>query len=177
MPLGPRATPPTDFQQGHPLPHIWLEPGPLHVYFLVGGPVPVSSRGTGQLTLFLLPWGSKLLHLPQFFLQLFHLQFCTQFNGWLQASASVFVRLSQSLSVSRYQALPSICNSVQVWLLHMGYNSFFYKVYSFAFLVFGSSFTQMITIGSLPISNDHALSAHIRDTTILAGLSLKIDLI
>jgi hypothetical protein len=33
--------------------------GSLHVYSLVGGPVPGNSRGSGRLTLLLPPWGCK----------------------------------------------------------------------------------------------------------------------
>jgi hypothetical protein len=42
--------------------------GSLHVYILVGGPVPGSSGGSGQLTLLLSPWGCKPPKLLQFLL-------------------------------------------------------------------------------------------------------------
>ena len=41
----------TDAQQGHPLPYMWPAPWLLQVYSLVGGLVPVSSRGSGLLKL------------------------------------------------------------------------------------------------------------------------------
>ena len=45
-PSGPRAAPPTDIQQGHPLPHMLPAPWVPHVYSLAGGPVP---RAPGDL--------------------------------------------------------------------------------------------------------------------------------
>ena len=42
-PSGPRASPPTDVQQGHPLPHICWS----HGYSLLGGPVSRSSEVGG----------------------------------------------------------------------------------------------------------------------------------
>jgi len=44
---GPRASPPTDAWQGHPLLHMRMEPGSLHVCSLVGGLVPRSSGMSG----------------------------------------------------------------------------------------------------------------------------------
>ena len=51
----PKASPPINVQQGHPLLHMWLEPGSLQVYSLVGDLVPVSSgRGGGRSGWFIL---------------------------------------------------------------------------------------------------------------------------
>jgi hypothetical protein len=44
---------PIDDQQGHPLPHMQLEPCSHNLYPLVGGPVPRISRGSGWWTLLL----------------------------------------------------------------------------------------------------------------------------
>ena len=60
--------------------------GSLHVYSLVGGPVPRSlgvGRNSGPLTLLLPPWGCKALQLLQSLPQLLHRGPCTQSNGWL----------------------------------------------------------------------------------------------
>jgi hypothetical protein len=67
--------------------------GFLHVYSLVGGPVSGSSRGFSQLTLLLLSRACKLPQLLQFPLKLLLQGPRAQSNGWLQACASVFVRL------------------------------------------------------------------------------------
>jgi hypothetical protein len=94
--------------------------GSLHVYSLVGGPVPETSRESGQLTVLLPPWGCKPPQLLQSLLQLFHQGPPAQSNGWLQASASVFVRLWQSLSEDSHIRLLSARtsqhpNTIQVW--------------------------------------------------------------
>jgi hypothetical protein len=100
--------------------------GSLHVYSLVGGPVPGSLRGkgSGQLTLLLLLWGCKPPQLLQSLLQLLYQGPRAQSNGLLQAFTSVFVRLWQSLSEDRHIRLQStstsqIHNSVWVWCLYM----------------------------------------------------------
>jgi hypothetical protein len=48
--------------------HHWS----LHVYYLVGGPVPRSSGASGLFILLLPPWDCKLPHLLQSLLQLLH---------------------------------------------------------------------------------------------------------
>jgi len=63
--------------------------GSVHVYSLDGGFGPGSSGCF--LVLFL--WDCKPLQLPQSFLLLLHWGPCSQLNGWLQVSASVFVML------------------------------------------------------------------------------------
>jgi hypothetical protein len=83
----------------------------LHVYYLVGGSVPGSSRRSGLLTLLFLPWGCKHPQLLQSLLQLLHWGPCVQSNGWLPASISVFVRLWQSLSGDSHIRLPSASTS------------------------------------------------------------------
>jgi hypothetical protein len=51
--------------------HIWSwSHRSLHVYSSVGGPVPRSSGGSGQLTLLLPPWGCKIPQLHQSLCQL-----------------------------------------------------------------------------------------------------------
>ena len=77
-----------------------------HVYSLAGGLVQGSSRISVWLVLFLL-WGCKCLQLLQSFLQLLHWVPYAQFNGWLSAFASVFVRLWQRLSGDSYIKLLS----------------------------------------------------------------------
>jgi hypothetical protein len=72
--------------------------GSLHVYSLVGSPVPGGLCGSGPLTLLLCPLGCKPPQLLQSLLQLLHPGPCAQSNGWLWASTSVFVRLWQSIS-------------------------------------------------------------------------------
>ena len=81
--------------------------GSLHVYSSVGGPVSGSLRESGQLTLLLPPWGCKTPQLLQSLLQLLPQGLCSQSNGWLQSSASLFVRLWQSLSGDSHTRLLS----------------------------------------------------------------------
>jgi hypothetical protein len=85
--------------------------GSLQVYFLVGGPVPGSSGGSGLLTLLLFLWGCKPPLLLQSLLQLLHRGPSVQSNGWLWAFASVFVRLWQSLSGDSHIRLSSASTS------------------------------------------------------------------
>ena len=93
----------------------------LHGYSLVGGPVPENSGGSGWLTLLLPPWGCKPPQLLQSLLQLLYQGLCAQSNGWLLASAPIFVSQEKAISGSCQQALPSIHNSIQVWRLYMGW--------------------------------------------------------
>jgi hypothetical protein len=82
--------------------HMQLEPwAPLCV--LIGDLVPGSSGAggggsSGCLTLLFFLWGCKPLQHLKSFPSLFHWSFPAQFYGWLQESASVLVRLWQSLS-------------------------------------------------------------------------------
>jgi hypothetical protein len=89
-PSGPRATPPTDAQQGHLLPHMWPAPWVAPCVCFSCGPVPWSSVGSGLLTLLLPPWGRKPPELLQFLLQFLHRGPWAKSNGWLWASSSVF---------------------------------------------------------------------------------------
>jgi hypothetical protein len=76
-PSGPRASPPTDVYQSHPLPHM---------YSLVGGPVLRSTRWGGgfcPVDTVAPPWGCKPPPLLQSFLQLLHWGPRAQSNGWL----------------------------------------------------------------------------------------------
>jgi hypothetical protein len=81
IPTGPKAAPPTDVRQGHPLIHTqpkpWAAPSSL-----VAGLVPGSSTGSGLLTLLLSP-GCKPLQFLQSLLQILHQGPWAQFNGWL----------------------------------------------------------------------------------------------
>ena len=63
---GPRASPPIDVTQGHPLLNMQLEAGAIgpSMYTLVAGLVPRSSEGTGWFLL----WGCKVLQLLGSFL-------------------------------------------------------------------------------------------------------------
>jgi hypothetical protein len=63
------------------------------------------------LILFQPPWVCNSLQLLPSLLQLLHQEPLAQSNGWLQASASVFARLWQSLSGDSHIRLPSACTS------------------------------------------------------------------
>ena len=79
----------------------------------------------GLLTLLFYLWSCKHTQLLQSFLHLLHQRPSAQSNGWLRTSASIFVRLWQSLFRtilgSCQQAHPCIHNSFLVWRLHMGW--------------------------------------------------------
>jgi hypothetical protein len=84
---GPRASPPIDALQGHPLLHMRLEPW-----------VPPCVLFGWWFSLWEL-WGNWLIHIvvPSMWpllslLQLLYWELCTQANDWLRASTSVFVR-------------------------------------------------------------------------------------
>jgi hypothetical protein len=85
------------------------------VYSLVGSPIPRSFGGSGQLTLLLPSWGWKPYQLLLSLLQLLHQGLHAQYNDWLQAPTSVFVRLWKSLSGDSHIRLPSpsICQHPQ----------------------------------------------------------------
>jgi hypothetical protein len=59
----PKAFPPTDVQQGRPLPHMWPEPWVPPCVLISWWTSPWELQGSGQLTLLLPPWGCKP---PQF---------------------------------------------------------------------------------------------------------------
>jgi hypothetical protein len=110
-PSGPRASPPTDANKAILCYICGRCHGSLHVYSLVGSPVPGSSRGSGWLTLLLPPWGCKPPQLLQSLLQLVYQGPLVWSNGWLRASTSVFVRLWQSLSGDSHIRLLSASTS------------------------------------------------------------------
>jgi hypothetical protein len=56
-------------------------------------------------------WGYKPLQLLQSFLQNLHWGSHAMSNGWLQASASVYVRIWQSLPGDNYIRFLSACTS------------------------------------------------------------------
>jgi hypothetical protein len=76
--------------------------GSLRAYFLVGGLVPGSSERVWLVDIVVLPIGLQSPSAPSVLPQLLHWGLCAQSNGWLQASASVLVRLWQSLSGDSY---------------------------------------------------------------------------
>ena len=109
-PSGPRATPPTYVQQGHPLPDMGLEAWvpPCILFGWWSSFQELQSGGTsGRLTLLLSSWVCKPPQLLQSLLQHLHWGLCPQSHGWLQASASVFVRLWQRLSGNSHIRLQS----------------------------------------------------------------------
>jgi hypothetical protein len=85
--------------------------GLFHAYYLVRGLVPGSSGRSCWLILFFFQWGGKPLQLLQSFPKLLHWGPRAKPNGWLQASASVFVRLWKNLSGDSYIRLLSACTS------------------------------------------------------------------
>jgi hypothetical protein len=116
----PRASPPTDVQQGHPLLYMRLEHGSFHVYSLVGGLVPGSSgRGSGwYISLFLL-WGANPFGSFSPFSN-----FSTGYpvcpmigceHSLLHLSDSGRASQETAIPGSCQQALVGIHNSVQVW--------------------------------------------------------------
>ena len=82
-----------------------------HVYIFVDGLLPGSSCGTGWLILLFFLWGYNPLQLFWSFLYLLYWGSHTQFNGWLWASISLFVRLWKSLSRDSYIRLLSAWTS------------------------------------------------------------------
>jgi hypothetical protein len=124
---GPRASPPTDVQQDHPLPHMRRSRGSLHVCSLVSGPVPGISRGGCSVDTVALTMGlqtpsassvSSLTPTPSL-PTLNPVIGCKHLPLYLSGSG----RVSQETAISGFhqQALPSILNSVQVWWLYMGW--------------------------------------------------------
>jgi hypothetical protein len=79
----------------------------LHGYFLVGGPGGL----VGSHCCFPPPWGCKPPQLLQSLLQLFHWEPRAQCNGWLGATAYVFVQICQSLSGDSHIRLLSASTS------------------------------------------------------------------
>jgi hypothetical protein len=102
--------------------------GSLHVYSLIGGPGLRNSRGL-VCWLCCSPYGvaTPLSSFSPFSNSSTRDPTLSLMIGWKQASASVFVRHWQSLSVDSrislcQQALPGIHNSIWVWWwLHMGW--------------------------------------------------------
>jgi hypothetical protein len=84
--------------------------GSLHVYSLVGGPGPRSSRGSGLLTPLLPPWGYKPPELLQSLLQLLHQGLQRSVQWWAasfclcicQALAEPLRRQSYQASINKY---------------------------------------------------------------------------
>jgi hypothetical protein len=67
---GPRTSPPTDAQQGHPLLHMWLEPWvpPCVLFVLWFTPWELWEGGSSWLILVFFLWGYKPLQLLYCFL-------------------------------------------------------------------------------------------------------------
>ena len=107
---GPRASPPIDAQQGHPLLHMQLEPCVLLGWWFS----PWELWGIWLVDIVVLPEGVQTPSAPsapQSFPYLLHWGPCAQSNGCLQASASVFAKLWQSLSGDNYIRLLSASTS------------------------------------------------------------------
>ena len=102
----------------------------LHVYSLFGGLVHGNSGSSGWLILFFL-WWCKPLQFLQSLLLLLHLGLYAQSNCWLLASASVFVKLWQSLSGDSYTMLlpayTEIFNNAIQWVIKSFICSFSFK--------------------------------------------------
>ena len=125
---GTRATPPTDVQQGHPLPHMWL--GPWVPPCVLFGWWSSPQGAPGGLSCWTVapppPWACKTPQLLQSLLQLLHPGPAVSPMGGcehLPLYLSAFGRHSQETAISGscQQALLIICNSVQVWWLYMGW--------------------------------------------------------
>ena len=85
--------------------------GLLHVYSLVGGPVPGSSRGSGLLTLLLPPWGCKPPQLLQSLLQLLHqgpMVGCKHLSLYLSVSGRAFQETAISSSHLQSKHFPAL---------------------------------------------------------------------
>jgi hypothetical protein len=93
---GPRASPPIDVRQGHPLLHMQLEPWWFNSWEL--------GAGGGESGWFILLF---FLWVANPFSSFSSSSKSSIGNGWLQASASVFVRLWKSLSGDSYIRLLS----------------------------------------------------------------------
>jgi hypothetical protein len=101
----------------------WYPTRPSSATHVAGAMQELGGGGpSGWLILLLPTWGCKPPQLLQSLLQLLHWGPCAQSDGWLQASASVFVRLWQSLSGDSHirlsSVLPGIHNSPWVWWLY-----------------------------------------------------------
>ena len=126
--LWPKASPPTDDQQGHLLPHKWPARGSFHVYSLLvvvsrswggwGGGVwpvdtvapsirPPSAPSVPSPTP---PLGTTMLS---------PMVGCKLPPLYLPGSGKVFSETT--ISSFHQQALPGIHNSIQVWWLYIGW--------------------------------------------------------
>jgi hypothetical protein len=85
--------------------------GSLHVYSLVGGLLPGSSGGSGWLIFFSYGVANPFSSFSPSPNSSIGSDPCAQSDGWLQTSASVLVRLWQSLSGDSYTMLLSASNS------------------------------------------------------------------
>jgi hypothetical protein len=119
---GLRASPPTNVQQDHPLPHLWLEPCVLLCVLFGLCSTPQELLGSGWLTLLLPPWSCKPPRLLQYLLHLLR-QGPPDLVQWL--AVSIFLCMSRSGKASQetallgslQQALPCIHNCIWVlWL-------------------------------------------------------------
>ena len=88
---GPRASPPIDVQQGHPLLHMQLNPWVLPCVLFGWWFSAWELWELWLVDIVVLPMGCKPLQLLQSFLQLLHWGACAQSNGWLWGYGSVFV--------------------------------------------------------------------------------------
>jgi hypothetical protein len=127
-PSGPRASPPTDVQQGHSLPHMWPASWAMFILWLVvqspgapgGGrvrPADTVAPSTGLQTPLLFQSLLQLLHWgPPGSVQWLTESICLCI---CQALAELLRR--QPYQGFHQQAPPDIHNSVQVWCLYVGW--------------------------------------------------------
>ena len=94
---GPRASPPIDDRQGHPLIHMQLEPW-VTPCVLFGWWFSPWELWEFLLVDIVLPMGLQYFSAPSVLSQLFPWSPCAQYNGWLRDSTSILVRLWPSLS-------------------------------------------------------------------------------
>ena len=108
---GPRAFPPIDARQCHPLLHMCLELWmPLCVLFNWWFS-PWELWRIWLVDIVVLPMGLQTPSASSVLSQLLHCGPNAQFNGWLKASTSVLVRLWHSLSGDNHTRLLSVSTS------------------------------------------------------------------
>ena len=110
-PSGPRAAPPTDVQQGHPLPHVRREPWVAPCELFGWWSNPRDLWGVWPVGTIAPSMGLQTLLTPSVPYPIPPSGTLCSVNGWLQASASVFVSLWQSPSGDSYIRLLSASTS------------------------------------------------------------------
>jgi hypothetical protein len=105
--IGPRASPPIDAHKGHPLLHMRLEPCVL-LWLRLG---IRESLKVWLVDIVVLSMWLKTYSTPSVLSLIIYWGPCSQFNGCLETSASLFVRLWQGLSGDIHIRLHSACTS------------------------------------------------------------------